>query len=148
VANNHLRGQSDLEKAQVIQWLGFADSEILPASCAWVFPCLGIMQYNKQVCSVDMKSCSGDPHYWLSCCFVTLIHCLIWNQENLVLFNCLWAWSKCFCMDPYKLNFLLLEHWRGTEISVEQWIWTLNWRKQMEEMLSWGDGAEAIEIEW
>ncbi|XP_069687245.1 elongation factor 1-gamma [Periplaneta americana] len=48
VANNQLRGQSDLEKAQVIQWLGFADSEILPASCAWVFPCLGIMQHNKQ----------------------------------------------------------------------------------------------------
>ncbi|KDR22664.1 Elongation factor 1-gamma, partial [Zootermopsis nevadensis] len=48
VADARLRGQSDLEKAQVIQWLGFADSEILPASCAWVFPCLGIMQYNKQ----------------------------------------------------------------------------------------------------
>jgi hypothetical protein len=49
VANNQLRGQSDLEKAQVLQWLGFADSEILPASHTWVFPCLGIMQYNKQV---------------------------------------------------------------------------------------------------
>ncbi|KAJ9593304.1 hypothetical protein L9F63_015124 [Diploptera punctata] len=48
VGNEQLRGQSDLEKAQVIQWLGFADSEILPASCAWVFPCLGIMQFNKQ----------------------------------------------------------------------------------------------------
>lgn len=48
VANNQLRGQSDLEKAQVLQWLGFADSEILPASHTWVFPCLGIMQFNKQ----------------------------------------------------------------------------------------------------
>jgi len=26
----------------------FADNEILPASCTWVFPCLGVMQYNKQ----------------------------------------------------------------------------------------------------
>jgi len=42
-----LRGTTDYDKAQVIQWLGFADSEILPASCTWVFPCLGIMQYNK-----------------------------------------------------------------------------------------------------
>lgn len=25
----------------------FADNEILPASCTWVFPCLGIMQFNK-----------------------------------------------------------------------------------------------------
>ncbi|XP_047099541.1 elongation factor 1-gamma [Schistocerca piceifrons] len=48
VANAQLRGQSDLERAQVLQWLGFADSEILPASCTWVFPCIGIMQYNKQ----------------------------------------------------------------------------------------------------
>jgi elongation factor 1-gamma len=52
VANSNLRGQSDLEKAQVLQWLGFADSEILPASHTWVFPCLGIMQYNKQVRNV------------------------------------------------------------------------------------------------
>jgi hypothetical protein len=57
VANSQLRGQSDLEKSQVLQWLGFADSEILPASYAWVFPCLGIMQYNKQVCNVNVKSC-------------------------------------------------------------------------------------------
>lgn len=51
VANQQLRGSTDLEKAQIIQWFGFADSEILPASCTWVFPCLGIMQYNKVVSS-------------------------------------------------------------------------------------------------
>lgn len=48
VSNEQLRGKTDYEKAQVLQWLGFADSEILPASCAWVFPILGILQYNKQ----------------------------------------------------------------------------------------------------
>lgn len=48
VANNQLRGNTDLERAEIIQWFGFADSEILPASCAWVFPLLGIMPYNKQ----------------------------------------------------------------------------------------------------
>lgn len=48
VANDQLRGKTDFEKAQVLQWLGFADSEILPASCAWVFPILGILQYSKQ----------------------------------------------------------------------------------------------------
>lgn len=48
VANEELRGKTDVEKAEVIQWLGFADSEILPASCAWVFPLLGIMPYNKK----------------------------------------------------------------------------------------------------
>lgn len=49
VANAQLRGSNDLEKTQILQWLGFADSEILPASCTWVFPTLGIMQFNKQV---------------------------------------------------------------------------------------------------
>lgn len=36
-----------MERAQVVQWLSFADSEILPASCAWVFPLIGIFPYNK-----------------------------------------------------------------------------------------------------
>ncbi|KAK0163482.1 hypothetical protein PV327_007157 [Microctonus hyperodae] len=48
VANEQLRGKNEVEKAEILQWLGFADSEILPASCAWVFPLLGIMPYNKQ----------------------------------------------------------------------------------------------------
>ncbi|RZF47782.1 hypothetical protein LSTR_LSTR006046 [Laodelphax striatellus] len=48
VANAQLRGQTDEQKAQVLQWLSFADNEILPASCTWVFPCLGIMKQDKQ----------------------------------------------------------------------------------------------------
>lgn len=47
VANEKLRGSSDLEKALVWQWISFSDSEILPSSCAWVFPLLGIMPFNK-----------------------------------------------------------------------------------------------------
>lgn len=47
LSNDQLRGKTDLEKAQVLQWLGFAESEILPSSCAWVFPLLGILQCNK-----------------------------------------------------------------------------------------------------
>ncbi|XP_022191638.2 elongation factor 1-gamma [Nilaparvata lugens] len=48
VANAQLRGQTDEQKAQVLQWLSFADNEILPAACTWVFPCLGIMKQDKQ----------------------------------------------------------------------------------------------------
>lgn len=47
VSNDQLRGKTDLERAQVVQWLSFAESEILPYSSAWVFPLLGIMHYNK-----------------------------------------------------------------------------------------------------
>ena len=49
VASDAMRGSNPADRAYVQQWLEFADSEILPASCTWVFPCMGIMQYNKQV---------------------------------------------------------------------------------------------------
>lgn len=42
-----MRGSTDFEKAEVLQWLSFADNEIGPAAAAWVFPILGIMQFNK-----------------------------------------------------------------------------------------------------
>lgn len=32
---------------QVMQWMCWADNEVLPAACNWVFPTLGIMQFNK-----------------------------------------------------------------------------------------------------
>merc|ERR1712020_102111 len=48
VANDELRGGSDASaRAQVVQWMCMADNEILPAACTWVFPTMGIMQFNK-----------------------------------------------------------------------------------------------------
>jgi len=48
VANEELRGGTDAAaRAQVVQWMCMADNDILPAACTWVFPTLGIMQFNK-----------------------------------------------------------------------------------------------------
>ena len=47
MANDKLRGNRDLYRAQILQWTSFAESEILPASCAWVFPLLGLVPPNK-----------------------------------------------------------------------------------------------------
>merc|ERR1712154_450874 len=47
VANAELRGENDKSAALVQQWISFSDNEILPAACTWVFPCLGIIQFNK-----------------------------------------------------------------------------------------------------
>merc|ERR1711884_939569 len=48
VANDELRGGSEAAaRAQVMQWMCWADNEVLPAACNWVFPTLGIMQFNK-----------------------------------------------------------------------------------------------------
>lgn len=49
VADQQLRGSTDIDRARVVQWMSFADGEILPLSCTIVFPILGIVQYNKQV---------------------------------------------------------------------------------------------------
>ncbi|XP_031698384.1 elongation factor 1-gamma-like [Anarrhichthys ocellatus] len=48
VSNDALRGATPQAAAQVLQWVSFADSEIIPPASAWVFPTLGIMQFNKQ----------------------------------------------------------------------------------------------------
>lgn len=49
VGNPQLRGTSDQDASLILQWINFGDNEILPSACTWVYPCLGIVQYNKQV---------------------------------------------------------------------------------------------------
>jgi len=48
VGNDQLRGKDALTQALIVQWINFADNEILPSACAWVFPTLSIIQPNKQ----------------------------------------------------------------------------------------------------
>jgi len=48
VANEELRGgKEELGRSQVIQWILFSQSELLPAICGWLFPSLSIMPFNK-----------------------------------------------------------------------------------------------------
>ena len=53
VSNEELRGATRERAAQVLQWVNFADSDIVPPASTWVFPTLGIMHYNKQVSAWD-----------------------------------------------------------------------------------------------
>lgn len=46
VSNDQLRGTCDYSRAQVLQFVNMADNEVLPSVCTWVFPTLGILQYN------------------------------------------------------------------------------------------------------
>ncbi|TKC52328.1 hypothetical protein EI555_012581 [Monodon monoceros] len=48
VSNEELRGSTPEAAAQVVQWVSFADSDIVPPASTWVFPSLGIMHHNKQ----------------------------------------------------------------------------------------------------
>jgi len=48
LADERLRGgESAEDKAFVQQWISFADNEVLPACCSWVFPVIGIMPPEK-----------------------------------------------------------------------------------------------------
>ena len=54
MATPALRGATDLDAALVLQYVNFADNELLPPAATWVFPTLGLMQYNKEVyCDYD-----------------------------------------------------------------------------------------------
>jgi len=46
VGNEATRGGSN--EAQVLNWVSFADNVLEPAACTWVYPTLGMYQYNKQ----------------------------------------------------------------------------------------------------
>ncbi|XP_001640531.2 elongation factor 1-gamma-A [Nematostella vectensis] len=48
VANEQLRGSTAELSALVVQYVNFADQELLPAAATWVFPTYGMMQYHKQ----------------------------------------------------------------------------------------------------
>uniref|UniRef100_A0A8C4X0G6 Eukaryotic translation elongation factor 1 gamma n=1 Tax=Eptatretus burgeri TaxID=7764 RepID=A0A8C4X0G6_EPTBU len=48
VANDSLRGVTHEASALVTQWVSFSDSDIVPPASTWVFPTLGIIQFNKQ----------------------------------------------------------------------------------------------------
>lgn len=67
LANEQLRGVGVDAKTEIQQWISFADNEILPPSCTWVFPCMGIMAFNKQAnerAKNDLKATLGvlDAH--------------------------------------------------------------------------------------
>jgi len=46
VGNEAMRGGAN--EAQVLNWIGFADNVLEPAACTWVYPTLGMYQFNKQ----------------------------------------------------------------------------------------------------
>jgi len=41
-------GKGETERAAVLQWILFAQTELLPAVCGWLFPSLSIMPFNKE----------------------------------------------------------------------------------------------------
>ena len=49
-ASDALATKCAYESALVQQYVSLAENEVYPASCTWVYPTFGIIQYNKTVC--------------------------------------------------------------------------------------------------
>ncbi|NXI32083.1 EF1G factor, partial [Sterrhoptilus dennistouni] len=52
IGTEELRGSTPEAAAAVLQWVNFADSDVVPPASTWVFPTLGILHYNKQATEV------------------------------------------------------------------------------------------------
>ncbi|NXU18336.1 EF1G factor, partial [Pardalotus punctatus] len=52
VSTEELRGSTPEAAAAVLQWMNFADSDVVPPASTWVIPTLGILHYNKQATEV------------------------------------------------------------------------------------------------
>lgn len=48
LSNEQLRGKTPADQAQILQWIEYGEQEINPTSANLVYPCMGIMQFNKQ----------------------------------------------------------------------------------------------------
>lgn len=69
VANEQLRGKHVIDQAHVQQWISFADNEVLPSACTWVFPTMGITQYNKaetEAAKEQLKKCLEVVNVYLT----------------------------------------------------------------------------------
>ncbi|XP_055601295.1 elongation factor 1-gamma [Uranotaenia lowii] len=81
VSNEQLRGKSALEQAEVLSFLSFADNELLPAVHAWVFPVIGIIQFQKN----NVERAKQDLKAALAALNARLIHQTFLVGERLTL---------------------------------------------------------------
>lgn len=111
-----MSGTNQADAAQVQQWINFGDNEILPASCTWVFPCLGITQYNKQEtekAKEQMKKALDLLNGYLATC-TYLVGERISQADISLVCNLLLAYE--YVLEP---------SFRGSFVNVNRWFTTL-----------------------
>ena len=99
LATEELRGGKDaVQKALVQQWISFADTEVLPPACSWVFPVLGLMQQNK----ASTERAREDLTRVMSVLNAHLLHSTFLVGERVTLADIAVA---CNLLLPYKYVF-------------------------------------------
>ncbi|GJQ65273.1 Ef1gamma [Trypoxylus dichotomus] len=121
LANEQLRGTTLIDQAQVIQWIGYAENEILPPACAWVFPILGIMPYNK----INIESAKEDMKAILNILNTHLLTRTFMVGERITLADITIACTLLHCyttvFDPeYRKPFTNVNRWFLTIVNQPQ----------------------------
>jgi len=57
LGNESLRGRDIEETTEVLQWMQFAEQELLPPICAWVFPIIGVLQSDAKSVEKAKEDC-------------------------------------------------------------------------------------------
>merc|ERR1719309_505361 len=105
-----------MDQAQVVAWMNFADNEILPASCTWVFPCLGIMQFNKG----NTERAKEDVQKALGALDAHLLTCTYLVGERISLADI----SVC-CTLLHLYQYVLDPNFRKRFVNANRWFTTM-----------------------
>lgn len=119
VANDQLRGKSDYDRAQILQWIGFAEGEDLPAGCASVFPILGIIK-NDAGAQEAFQRAKDDMKVALTILNSHLLTRTYLVGERITLADIAVA---CNLLNPYK--YVLDPEYRKPFVNVNRWFTTL-----------------------
>jgi len=124
LANDQLRGRTKVQQAEIQQWIGFAENEILPPACSWVFPILDIMPKKAaelKVAEENLKKALTvlDQHL--------LKHTFMVGQRislaDIVLAcNLLLPFAHALPCSTLKSEFLNVHRWFRTMVNQEQFI--------------------------
>ncbi|XP_023020463.1 elongation factor 1-gamma [Leptinotarsa decemlineata] len=129
VADDQLRGKNEFDRAQILQWIGFAEGEVLPPVCAWVFPVIGILkntgsnQEASQRAKEDMKAA------------LTILNAHLLTRtylvgERVTLADIVVA---CNLLNAYK--YVLDPDYRKPFVNVNRWFNTLVNQREFKEVL-------------
>nr|UOA02785.1 elongation factor 1-gamma [Monochamus saltuarius] len=119
VANDQLRGKNEYDTAQILQWIGFAEGEVLPAGCAWVFPILGIIRNNAGAQEAFQRA-KDDMKAALTVLNSHLLTRTYLVGERITLADIVVA---CNLLNPYK--YVLDPDYRRPFANVNRWFTTL-----------------------
>jgi elongation factor 1-gamma len=119
VANDQLKGKNEYDKAQVLQWIGFAEGELLPAGCAWLFPVLGIIK-NDPSSQEAFQRAKNDMKQALAILNSHLLTRTYLVGERITLADIVVASNL---LNPYK--YVLDPEYRKSFANVNRWFVTL-----------------------